>query len=262
MRIIACQITLLLLLSSLFGFSNNEKDTLPVLNSKAVKHAIQLKKSGKIEESINVGLLVLSSKTELSLKDSLRISRVLAANLRSIGDHEQALKFARIWASLDQKIHSRSELNLSILINYFNAFEQYDSTIYYLKKAKEQLIQKGDNHYGLAKNHNNIGFTYYLAGQLDSAELYYKKAASLQPQNKNFRDIVGLASGNLGQLYFLKKDYKNALIYMEIDAKLTKDRIKDSYKKAIIGIAESHFMLGNQQAAKNTLKLYFKQKKN
>jgi len=93
MRTIAHQITILLLFISLSAFSNNETDT--ILNSPkndAVEHIIQLRKKGGIEESIKAGLKFLASKTQIYLKDSLRISRTLAFNLETIDSTTHTLK--------------------------------------------------------------------------------------------------------------------------------------------------------------------------
>jgi hypothetical protein len=232
--------------------------------NKDVKIATQLRKDGEIEKSIEKIFQIFSSQIEVSLKDSFRITNALAFNLRSIRDNESALEYAKKAVYLKASLSPTKTPNFLSLVPFFNESGQYDSTIYYLKiQAKKQLNQSSKDDYGLAKTNNNIGFTYYLAGQLDSAEFYYKKVTAMNPIAEGHMDIIGLATGNLGQLYFVKKDYKNALINMKIDAKLTKDRIKESYSNAKLGIAESYFMLKEYSKAEKEISTFFSlEKKN
>jgi len=264
-RFLFLNTTLLAVLATLSVYGKEDADTNKILQkNKDVELALQLKKEGKVEESIKQGLQIFASKIELSLKDSLRINRALANSLLSIGDYEHALEYAKKTIYIDQKVNSKKEPNFIFLVRFFNAFEQYDSTIYYLKiKAENQLINTNKDDYGLAKTNNNIGFTYFLAGQLDSAEAYYKKVTSIKVKKEGYKDVIGLATGNLGNLYFIKKDYKNALINMQIDAQLTKKRIKQSHNNATLGIAECYLRLKDYKKAEKTLQYFFKlEKKN
>lgn len=51
----------------------------------------------------------------------------------------------------------------------------------------------------------NMGFTYYLLGDIENAELAYKEALKINPQFPN-------ALINMGLIYFKRNDYDNALI--------------------------------------------------
>ncbi|MGB0881712.1 MAG: tetratricopeptide repeat protein [Vicingaceae bacterium] len=225
--------------------------------SKDVEKVLQLKSIGEIETSIKKGFKILHNGNQLSLKDSFKLYNILAYNLQEIGDNDYALEFARKAMNLHARKNSLESPNYLKLLSFYNATENYDSSIYYLKKhAYSRLKVSNKNDYGLAKTNNNIGFIYYLSGNLDSAEVYYKKVISIEVKNKEYKDIIGLATGNLGQLYFDKKDYKNALIHMKIDAELTKNRIIESHYNATLGIAECQLMLKQYIEAEKKLNYF------
>ena len=216
--------------------------------------------SGLTEKSLKKGLEILGSNKSLTQVDSFHTYQILAYNYSILNAHESALEHAKKAVDINNRInHSQESHESSWIAPYYTAAGDFNSAIYYLKaKAKHQLNNPSSDNYDLAKTHNNIGFTYYLANQYDSAEVYYKKVTAIETINKDYDDIIGLATGNLGQLYFDKKDYKNALFHLKIDAKLTKGRIIESYYNATVGIAECYLMLGDLKNAKKTLLTFFK----
>mgnify|MGYP001226207508 CR=1 FL=1 len=73
------------------------------------------------------------------------------------------------------------------------------------------LDYRSSNHtirdnYLLLRTYNNIGFTFYLNKQADSAKVYYTKTIDFNNVIKNHSDIYGLATRNLGQIHFQNKD--------------------------------------------------------
>jgi len=229
------------------------------ITNNAVVDAKRWHHSGLTEKSLKKGLEILGSNISLTQVDSFHTYQVLAYNYRTLNAHESALEHAKKAVEIKNRIdHTQDVYKSSWISSYYTAVGEFNSAIYYLKaKAKDQLDKTNKNNYSLAKTHNNIGFTYFLAGQYDSAEVYYKKVTSIEVKNEEYNDIIGLATGNLGQLYFVKKEYKSALLNMKIDVKLTKNRIKESYYNATIGIAECYLMLGDLKNARKTLLTFF-----
>jgi DNA-binding CsgD family transcriptional regulator len=215
------------------------------------------------EKTIRQTFKTLSSEQQLTLKDTFTLYRTLARNLFDIGDFETALTYAKKSTFIAPRIGKRKTPNYLFLLHYFNATEAYDSSIYYMKIVVDTIVQnqKASDTYLLAKTYNNIGFTYYLNRQLDSAQHYYQKTLHIDSLEEKYSDIFGLATGNLGQVFFKKGDYKQALVNMETDAKLTKNKIWESYNNALIGISKCHYEMNNLLQAKETLDLYFSQKK-
>ena len=221
-----------------------------------IDNAIKLGEEGNREESIKECLQLLSSNLNLLPKDSFRINRSLANNTYAIGDYENALTYAK--KTFQEPEISNTDWNEHLyLMKYFNSAEQYDSTIYYLKRIVKKINPITGDTYFLAKTYNNIGFTYYLAGEKDSARVYYEKVTKNKYTEKAYPDIFGLTTGNLGHLYFENKEYKKALINMNIDAKLTKDKIPESYNNALLGIAETHLILKEYRQALQVLNIFF-----
>jgi hypothetical protein len=244
-------ITILLLLGTTMLVAQN---VTPV--NKEIDLAIELGREGKREESIKKCFQLLSSNLELSAKDSIRINRSLARHIYAIGDYENALFYAKK-AFQESKINSIKWDEYLYLLKFYNAAEQYDSSVKYLKKIINNEMTEEPDRYFLAKLYNNLGFTYYLADKKDSAKIYYEMVTEDKFIEKRYPDIFGLSTGNLGQIHFENKDYKNALIKMKIDAKLTKGKIKESYNNALLGIAETHLILKNYNESLTALKKFF-----
>jgi DNA-binding CsgD family transcriptional regulator len=211
------------------------------------------------EQAIKKSFEFLSSKNKLSTIDSLRVYNTLARNLFKIGDFDNALFYAKLHSFMFPRVHSRPSPNYLSLMRYFNAAEQYDSSIFYMKLVIDTILSNppSQNNYILLKSYNNIGFTFYLNKQADSAKVYYNKIIDFDNVKEKHSDIYGLATGNLGQIYFTQGDYTNALIKMKIDAKLTKNRIPESYNNALLGIAEIQLILKNYSQSLKVLKTFF-----
>jgi two-component system sensor histidine kinase VicK len=65
----------------------------------------------------------------------------------------------------------------------------------------------------------NVGLSYFKAGNLDSAEYFYKKTVNFLDEKPRFSNSTlniakGVVLGNLGQLLAERKDYKKAIKYL------------------------------------------------
>ena len=224
------------------------------MKNEQVEEAFRIAKEGDRDESLKQLLKIISSGSPLSLKDSIRVNRHLAGHLKNIGDYNNAVEYAKRYIQLQAKLNANGSMNYFYMMHFFNAAEQYDSSIHYMKLGIEHLLSapKLNKHF-LITNYNNIGYTYYLNKQLDSAEVYYKRVINFEKAQEDYAHIYGLATGNLGQLYFDKGDYKKSLAMFEIDAALTKGRIPESHNNAMVGQAECYFNFGNYSTSKRIL---------
>lgn len=69
---------------------------------------------------------------------------------------------------------------------------------------------------------NNIGHTYLMNGKLDSAEYYFKK--SLINYHYNNNDNIEIVTSNLAEVFFKKKDFTNAIAYLDSSSVLAKQK--------------------------------------
>lgn len=69
---------------------------------------------------------------------------------------------------------------------------------------------------------NTIGLSYHHLGMQDSAEYFFRKTLSLAAQKKS-RAWEGIASGNLGNVYFLRRQYNNAKTLLQKDVAIAKE---------------------------------------
>jgi len=93
----------------------------------------------------------------------------------------------------------------------YKGISQYDSAIYYYRKAGEinqELGLRGK----LAQNFNNIGAVNGDRGFSDSAEYYYNKALTIYEEIDDRLNAV-LTNRNMGQIYYKRTNYSQALEY-------------------------------------------------
>jgi len=246
-------ITLLLFIFSLiFGNGLNAQS-----NHEKIQNLRPLLSKKKYDEIIKSSLIILSSNQDLSLKDSFELYNVFSYTLSQIGDHENALFYAKKSIKLDTK-----KDDTGYLIQFYNSAKKFNVSINYQKKILQNIKSnhqiKNNNLLSLA--FNNLGYTYFQNNQLDSAMFYYKLVVDDSTMQKNNNPYYGLCIGNLGQIYYNNEDYKQALIYMKLDAKLTKYKITGSHFNALIGISECYFMMGKYNKSIHVLDSLFQEK--
>jgi len=232
----------------------------PVSYNQNVLEAFEMHKDKNYEGAIKKTLQLLSSNDSISKKDTIHVFNILAENLYRIGDFKLALHYAKASARVNhEKI---KPVNYQWLMRYLNAAEEYDTSIYNMKRAIGYLVNESEeqNTHALARTYNDIGFTYYLNNQKDSAELYYLKVISLDGIKETYSSMYGLATGNLGNLYYENGEYEKALEHFSIDAELTKGKIWKSFNNAIVGKAECYVQLKDYRTAEKELLLVFDQK--
>ena len=64
--------------------------------------------------------------------------------------------------------------------------------------------------------YNTLALAYHRTGKYDSAMHYYNKAMA-ETNNNNRTDWKGIISGNMGQVYYLQKQYDTAIALLEKD---------------------------------------------
>lgn len=82
---------------------------------------------------------------------------------------------------------------------------------------------------------NNIGFTYFKFGEIDSSLLYYRKVIELLKQNENrfiaqknyFNVARGVVYGNMGQSFNKKGDFNKAIALLKTSININKVKGND-----------------------------------
>jgi DNA-binding CsgD family transcriptional regulator len=207
---------------------------------------------GEIDKSLKKGLEIVSSNIELTSIDSFNTYQILAYNFRIIGAHSLALDHAIKSIEIKGRIDTEYNAEISWVAPYFSAAGNHDSAIVYLKKELEYHGSSIDTLYSL-KKYNDLGFTFFLNNQLDSAIFYYNKVTHHEDAATKYPAILGLTTGNLGAVYLKNKEYEKALINLKVDASLSKERNRSSYYHAMNAIGECYLLMKNYSAAKNTL---------
>ena len=134
---------------------------------------------------------------------------------KKMGFLEEALKYKLNCLNLQhnyQVVIDIASLYLSI--------GKADSAIYYFSIQLEIADSLNKTKYKISGN-NNLGFSFYILNELDSANYYFQRAVDLYDRHKEEEELsyplYATINGNIGQIKFLKGEYKEAIEYFFID---------------------------------------------
>lgn len=258
MRFAILSITFLILfpLHRAFGQSDISKFLSDSLSEKISNEDVLEAKTwydqGLIEKSLKKGLEIISSNSELTQIDSFYTFQILAFNFKAIQAYRPALEYAEKAVEVMYRIKPDDNSIITWIAPYYSAVKNYDTAIVYMKMDIRRFMQESDT-LNLLKSYNDVGFTYSLNMETDSAIAYYNRVIGFGVTGKKYEGILGLSTGNLGVIYLKRGDYKEALALIKLDAKLNKDHDIDSYYNAMNAIGECYFMMREYALAKTTL---------
>ena len=220
------------------------------ITNKAVIEALRLHHDGFNEKSLKTGLEILASNTQLTQVDSFKTYQVIAYNLGAFESHNLALDYAEEAVKIMQRIDPNNNKDITWISRYYSAVKDYSRSISYMKKDMP-FFQNEKDTLALLKLYNDIGFTFYLNTQTDSAAKYYKKVIDFNKRGDKYKGILGLATGNLGIIYLEKGEYDRALTKMQVDAELNIDHDPETWYNAMNAIGECYYLMGQYE---NTIK--------
>src|SRR6185369_11607130 len=95
-------------------------------------------------------------------------------------------------------------------------FRDYRNAVFYLKEA---LKDNGDRPWNFNRISiiNTLGLSYRALNELDSSSDCFRRTYDLATQ-KHLREWEGISSGNLGENYFMRKEYEKAKPLLQKDA--------------------------------------------
>lgn len=138
--------------------------------------------------------------------------------------------------------------------------KQKDSILYYSKKSYNEFLNMKKETFlkneGLSLATLRIGLNFIILKQNDSAEYYLKKSFSIA--NK-IDDRYGKAYSlkSLGELYFIKQEYKQSIIYYnEAILEAKKRQLMPLLKDCYLGLSKVYNTTGNPQGVKKSLNSY------
>lgn len=146
------------------------------------------------------------------------------------------------------ELNDTSLANIYYSITQENLFTDKDSCLKYSFLALH-LYQKHNHKLGTANTYRNIGISYAISNELDSAEFYFIKAKDIYSSLHFNRGSITMLN-NLGILNSQQKNYPVAIQYMDSVIKILKDK-NDKFSK--VNLAKAY---GNKAPALNEMGLY------
>lgn len=126
-----------------------------------------------------------------------------------IGDHDRALEYYKQSATQFAELKDTREGNILNNIGYIYKLEgDYPLAIQYLRRAWKSAAEANDPSRSLYPIYN-IGSTYMLMDQLDSAAIYLDSSMELSYQQRN-QYILSLTKIDLGQMYLKQNQIMKA----------------------------------------------------
>lgn len=124
-----------------------------------------------------------------------------------------------------------------------------DSAIYYYKLQLSIAHSLEDTQLIISAN-NNLGFGYSKINDLDSAIVYYTKSLFLYNNLLKVGDeaLFATINGNLGHIYFLKKDFVKSIRHLKIDYDYSiKEKLYDNCIMAGGFLCDSYWHTGRNK---------------
>lgn len=156
------------------------------------------------------------------------------------------------------------------IIQYRIGYERYPFTarhlynlglVYYdfgnFPKAKNYLLQalryNSISNIHTIECYNTLGLTYRKMDQLDSAAFYFTKTITLA-KSLQHSAWVGIASGNLGMIYYNQQKFNEALPLLQADYQLSiQNKESASAANTLCTLADIHMLHHNYKAAREAL---------
>lgn len=194
----------------------------PILNSLAQV----LIEQGHFEEAEDILLKNIETLKEKGL-DHFPIIAAVYSNLATTwlerGGYEKAKSFFKnaleVYINLFTEDHPRVAQEYNNLgLAYFYNYEFFHAKRFFRKglELNEKLYQNHNSNIYLAKNYNNLGMALEMLENKELALKYYKKSLDIYGNLFGY-DYPSAASTfyNIGNLFYLKKDFKRAIENLE-----------------------------------------------
>ncbi|PSK93321.1 tetratricopeptide repeat protein [Taibaiella chishuiensis] len=135
----------------------------------------------------------------------------------------------------------------ALLGNTFYSFSDYENSLTYLLEAipYQSTVEMRE----AVDLYNTIALCYRQMGKYDTAGYYFKHALDLA-NTAHVSDWIGIVSGNIGELLYRQKQYREALPYLQRDVQISMATQQTaSAAKASLSMVRVYLALEQQDSA-------------
>jgi len=184
---------------------------------------------------------------------NLRLNLIILKSIFSVADRPSLL-LEKFWEMHEAADILENEPNTEftnkglIFLSMGSLFYQVGDMANALKYLRQASENTSGTHLKLALN--TLGFVHRKLKNLDSSNFYFEQTLE-NAQKSNDSVYIGIASGNLGENFYLKKQYEKAIPLLETDLRIGLAR-KDYglVSNAQLLLSEMYLRLGEKEKAR------------
>lgn len=180
---------------------------------------VELKEALK-ELNAEKTVLSLSDSSDVSMGSRFRNAYNLASANRLLRHFNTGLNHAYATLAIAQEMPGDNRINLSfsysIIANVLAGMEMYEeATTYYQRKIEISRQLYPANHINLANDYNNLGLTYYDAGDYEKAQSFLKMAMNILESTRENDRFLSNSYNHLGATYREAGELSTARTYFD-----------------------------------------------
>ncbi|MCK5338203.1 MAG: tetratricopeptide repeat protein [Bacteroidales bacterium] len=134
-----------------------------------------------------------------------------AVNIRQRKFTEAEINYTKALTLLDES----DVVSYAVILNNLGIIakeqEEYDKAFDYHRRALK-IREEEQNYHGIAQSYNNLGATYFISGDMESARIYVEKSLKISLEN-NYLPSAVISLEYLKQIYEGRKDFEKAFAY-------------------------------------------------
>jgi signal transduction histidine kinase len=193
-----------------------------------LNHLAELSYNLDMKRSLNYGQTSLELAKELGYERGIqRAHSILRRVHRRLGNYTIAIEYTLQNLPISERLRDTLELldSYTTLGNIYSSMENFSEAQTYLKKAID--IGTQINSVQLSNIYNFYGRAYTKVGKYDSGQYFIQKALLRELEKPQPGYGLSYIYNNLGEIYYLKKEYEKAIEFYSMSAGLAKEKRSD-----------------------------------
>lgn len=166
----------------------------------------------------------LAAKKEVFWLEVLSLNALAVYNFYVLQHYETGLEYhERVYGlikNLSPEKFPYKQICLGHMGDEHYYFKDYRKAVFFFRQSLQSIVSYDHyNHPALFSTHNTLGLCYQELGMYDSADYFFDSTIALASRFNNI-PWLGIASGNKGYNFYLKKNYAAAIPLLQKDVEI------------------------------------------